>query len=112
MKVTYPDGSIKTFADGSTFFDAAVGISEGFARKALAASVNGSLYDLSSPIPGDVELTFLTFDDEAGKKVYWHSSAHVMAAAVKRLFPGVKVTIGPAIDEGFYYDFDADQPFT
>ncbi len=112
MKVTYPDGSIKTFADGSTFFDAAVGISEGFSRKALAASVNGSLYDLSSPIPGDVELTFLTFDDEAGKKVYWHSSAHVMAAAVKRLFPGVKVTIGPAIDEGFYYDFDADQPFT
>ena len=112
MTVTYPDGSTKTFDDGSTFYDAAVGISEGFARKALAASVNGSLYDLSAPIPDDVALTFLTFDDEDGKKLYWHSSAHVMAAAVKRLFPEAKVTIGPAIDEGFYYDFDVKSPFT
>lgn len=112
MKVTYPDGSIKEFAAGSTFLDVAVGISEGFARKALAARVDGSLYDLSRNIPGDVSVVFLTFDDADGKRIYWHSTAHVMAAAVKRLYPEAKVTIGPAIDDGFYYDFDVDKPFS
>ena len=112
MIVTYPDGSKKEFAGGSTFMDAALQISEGFAKKALAARVNGARYDLSSPLPGDVSVVFLTFDDEEGRKLYWHSTAHVMAAAVKRLFPDAKVTIGPAIDDGFYYDFDVEKPFT
>jgi threonyl-tRNA synthetase len=112
MKVTYPDGSVKEYQNGATFFDAAVGISEGFARKALAAKVDGALYDMSAQMPGDVAVTFLTFNDLDGKKVYWHSTAHVMAAAVKRRFPEVKVTIGPAIDDGFYYDFDTPKPFT
>lgn len=112
MKVTYPDGSYKEFDNNSTFFNAAAAISDGFARKALAASVNGYLYDLSSKIPGDVSVRFITFDDSEGKKLYWHSTAHIMAAAVKRLFPQAKVTIGPAVDEGFYYDFDVDNPFT
>ncbi len=112
MQVTYPDGSVKEFAPGSTFLDAAKGISEGFARKALAAAVDGQRYDLASEIPGDVPVVFLTFDDEEGKRLYWHSTAHVMAAAVKRLFPDAKVTIGPAIDDGFYYDFDVETPFT
>ncbi|MCE5250454.1 threonine--tRNA ligase [bacterium] len=112
MKITYPDGSAREFENGSTFMDVAVAISEGFARKALAARVDGVLYDLSREIPGDVSVTFLTFDDEEGRKVYWHSTAHIMAAAVKRLFPEVKVAIGPAIDDGFYYDFDVNKPFT
>ena len=112
MIVTYPDGSTREFSDGATFQDVALGISEGFARKALAARVDGVLYDLSRPVPGDVSVVFLTFDDEDGKKTYWHSTAHVMAAAVKRIFPAAKVTIGPAIDDGFYYDFDVDTPFS
>ena len=112
MIITYPDGNTITFRDGATFFDAAVSISEGFARKALAARVNGRLYDLSAPLPGDIAVTFIMFDDDEGQQMYWHSTAHIMAAAVKRLFPGVKVAIGPAIDDGFYYDFDVDTPFT
>lgn len=112
MIISYPDGSTKEFPQGSTFMDAARAISEGFARKALTAGVNDRLYDLSSLIPGDVSVVFYTFEDEIGRKVYWHSSSHVMAAAVKRLFPDAKVTIGPAVDEGFYYDFDVDKPFT
>lgn len=112
MTVTYPDGNTKQFDSGSTFMDAAKAISEGFARKVIAARIDGDLYDLGSRIPGDVSITFLTFDDEEGRKIYWHSSAHIMAAAVKRLFPEAKVAIGPAIDDGFYYDFDVERPFT
>ncbi len=112
MVVTYPDGNTKEFEQGATFMDAAIGISEGFARKALAAQVDGQVVDLSSVMPGDLAVTFLTFDSDEGKSVFWHSSAHVMAAAVKRLFPQAKVTIGPAIDDGFYYDFDVETPFT
>jgi len=112
MIVTYPDKSTKVFDNGATFLDSALAISEGFARKALAARVDSVLYDLSAPLPGDVAVTFLTFDDEEGRKIYWHSTAHVMAAAVKRLFPEAQVTIGPAIKDGFYYDFDVEKPFT
>ncbi len=112
MIVTYPDGSKKEFEKGSTFMDAANAISEEFARKALVAKINDTLYDLSGQIPGDVSVEFLTFDDSGGREIYWHSTSHVMAAAVKRLFPDAKVTIGPAIDGGFYYDFDVEKPFT
>jgi len=112
MIVTYSDGSTKEFERGSTFMDVANAISEEFARKALVVKINDALYDLSGQIPGDVSVMFLTFDDSEGRKVYWHSTSHVMAAAVKRLFPDAKVTIGPAIDEGFYYDFDVGKPFS
>ncbi|MFC1561296.1 threonine--tRNA ligase [Candidatus Latescibacterota bacterium] len=112
MIITYPDGSAKEFEKGTTFLDVANDISENFARKALIAQVNGTLYDISSQIPGDVSVKFITFDEDEGRKAYWHSTAHVMAAAVKRLFLDAKVTIGPAIDEGFYYDFDVERPFT
>lgn len=112
MVVTYPDGNTKDFNDGATFFEAAQSISDGFARKVLAAKVGEDVFDLAKPMPGDVSVQFLTFDDDEGRSVYWHSSAHVMAAAVKRLFPEVKVAIGPAIDDGFYYDFDVDTPFS
>ena len=112
MVVTYPDGSTRVFPDGATFLDAAQSISEGFGRKVLAAKVGEDVFDLSRPVPGDVSVLFLTFDDKEGRSVYWHSSAHIMAAAVKRLFPEVKVAIGPAIDDGFYYDFDVKTPFS
>lgn len=112
MTVTYPDGSTVDFENGATFMDAAKAISEGFARNVLAVRVNGEVYDLSRQLPDDVSVTFLKFEDEEGRKIYWHSTAHVMAAAVKRLFPKVKVAIGPSIDEGFYYDFDVEKPFT
>src|SRR4030042_2752098 len=106
ITVTYPDGGAMKFENGATFMDAAKAISEGFARNVLAARVDGAVYDLDRRLPGDVSVTFLKFEDEEGRKIYWHSTAHVMAAAVKRLFPKVKVAIGPSIDEGFYYDFD------
>ncbi len=73
MTVTYPDGNTKQFDSGSTFMDAAKAISEGFARKVIAARIDGDLYDLGSRIPGDVSITFLTFDDDEGRKIYWHS---------------------------------------
>ncbi len=111
MIITYPDGSTKEFENGTTFLDIAENISEGFARKALIAKVDRDLYDLSREVECDSSVEFLTFDDDAGRETYWHSSAHVMAAAVKRLFPDAKVTIGPAIAEGFYYDFDVETPF-
>ncbi len=112
MTITYPDGSTREFKEGQTYFDVACAISEGFARKALAAWVNGIPLDLSTPLTGNAQVIFLTFDDKEGKRVYWHSTAHVMAAAVKRLFPKARIAIGPAIDEGFYYDFDVEKPFT
>lgn len=112
MIITFPDGSERDYPGHSTFLDVARSISEGFARKVLVAKVNGGLYDLGRTIPGDCSVRFLTFEDEEGRTVYWHSTAHVMAAAVKRLFPGARVAIGPAIDDGFYYDFDVEKPFT
>ena len=112
MIVTFPDGSTREFPENSTFLDVAKSISEGFARKVLAARANGGLYDLTRQVPGDVSVTFLTFDDEEGRRVYWHSTAHIMAAAVKQLFPKARVAIGPSIDDGFYYDFDVETPFT
>ena len=78
----------------------------------LAVSLNGRHLDMGAPLNEGGELKALTFDDPEGREIYWHSSSHVMAVAVKRLFPETKVTIGPAIDEGFYYDFDRDKPFT
>lgn len=112
MTITFPDGGTRDFPENTTFMDVAKSISDGFARKVLAAEVDGVLYDLARMVPGDIAVRFLTFDDKAGRTVYWHSTAHVMAAAVKRLFPNVRVAIGPAIDEGFYYDFDVETPFT
>ena len=111
MTVTFPDGSTREFPENSTFLDVAKSISEGFARNVLAAKANGDLYDINRQVPGDVSITFLTFDDDEGRKVYWHSTAHIMAVAVKRLFPEARVAIGPAIDDGFYYDFDVGKPF-
>jgi len=112
INIKLKDGSVKSFESGSTILDIARDISEGLARVALAAEVNGELRDLRTPLHEDCEINILTFDTEGGKHTYWHTASHIMAQAVKRLFPGVKLAIGPAIDNGFYYDFDLDRTFT
>jgi len=106
IKVELPDGSIAEHAAGTTPLQIAEGISPGLARAAVAASVDGVLSDLTRPLDGDVSLKLLTFADRDGVEVFRHSSAHLLAQAVVELFPDAKPTIGPPVDEGFYYDFD------
>lgn len=106
IKITFPDGSEKEFEKGASGYDIASGISQGLARQALAVKVNGRVRDLNSPIVEDAQVQILTWDNPEGKTVYWHSSAHLMAEALEALFPGVKFGIGPAIENGFYYDVD------
>ncbi|GAB6181150.1 threonine--tRNA ligase [Desulfotomaculum defluvii] len=112
IKVTLKDGSIREYPAGTTVLDVAKSISQGLAREVLAGKINGKIVDLEYPINEDATLELFTFNDEEGKKVYRHSTAHVLAQAVKRLFPGAKLAIGPAIQDGYYYDFDVEQPFT
>ena len=113
VKIELKDGSIKEVEQGSSILDIAKSISEGLARVATAGKVNGEVKDLRTVINEDCKLEILTFDaDLDGKKAYWHTTSHIMAQAIKRLFPEVKLAIGPAIDEGFYYDFDTENPFT
>jgi len=107
ITITFPDGAKKEFEAGITALDIAKSISEGLARKVLAAKVNGEVWDATRPINNDAELLLLTWDDTDGKKTFWHSSAHLMAEAVEAMFPGVKFWVGPALDSGgFYYDMD------
>src|SRR6476620_10404012 len=106
IKITLPDGSIREYSEGTSAMDVAKSISEGLARKVLAASIDGEVWDASRPIEKDASLKLLTWDDTDGKSTFWHSSAHLMAEAVEASFPGVKFWVGPAIDKGFYYDMD------
>src|SRR5579875_2707069 len=106
INITLPDGSVRTYQEGTTALDVAKSISEGLARKVLAAEVNGEVWDATRPISTDSSLRLLTWDDKGGKSTFWHSSAHLMAEALEDVFPGVKFGIGPAIDSGFYYDID------
>jgi threonyl-tRNA synthetase len=106
MKITFPDGAVREYPAGSSAMDIARSISEGLARKVLAASVNGQVWDASRPMYEDASLKLLTWDDPDGKSTFWHSSAHLMAEAVESMFPGVKFWVGPAVDRGFYYDMD------
>ena len=112
ITVTLPDGSRKDFRAGVTILQVAESIGSGLARAALAGKVNGRAVDLKSSLDGNADLEILTFSSDAGKEVYWHSTAHIMAQAVQDLFPDVKVTLGPPIENGFYYDFDREKPFT
>jgi threonyl-tRNA synthetase len=112
IKITFPDGNVKEFETGTTAFEIAISISKNFSEKVICAEINGILSDLNTKLNSDSKIIFFTFDDDIGKEVYWHSTAHLMAQAVKELFPKVKVTIGPAIEEGFYYDFERDCAFT
>ncbi len=111
LNIKLKDGTILEFEGGSVL-ELAEKISGGLARAALAAKVDGVVTDLSAPLTADCEVEILTFDSEEGKKVYNHTASHVLAQAVKRLFPESKLTIGPAIDNGFYYDIDSEIPFT
>ncbi|MBI3717806.1 MAG: threonine--tRNA ligase [Sphingobacteriales bacterium] len=106
INITFPDGAVRQYEQGTTGMDIVKSISEGLARKILAASVNGEVWDLSRPINNDAAVKFLTWDDTDGKSTFWHSSAHLMAEAVEDKFPGAKFWVGPAIDKGFYYDID------
>lgn len=106
IKITLPDGAVREYEAGVTALDIAKSISEGLARKVLAANVNGQVWDATRPINEDAALKLLTWDDDGGKSTFWHSSAHLMAEAVEDLFPGAKFWVGPAIEKGFYYDID------
>ncbi|MBT9483181.1 threonine--tRNA ligase [Sediminibacterium sp.] len=113
ISISFPDGAIRQYEQGVSAMDIAKSISEGLARKVLVASVNNKVVDASLPITEDAAVKFLTWDDDAGKNTFWHSSAHLMAEAVESIFPGVKFWVGPALDKGFYYDIDlADKKIT
>ncbi len=106
IKITLPDGSVREYNEGATAYDVAASISQGLAKAVIAAEVNGEVSDLLRPITKDASLKLLKFDDENGKKTFWHSSAHLMAEAVESLFPGVKFWVGPPVEHGYYYDID------
>ncbi|MBP5710483.1 MAG: TGS domain-containing protein, partial [Bacteroidales bacterium] len=106
IKITLPDGSQREYEKGVKPYDVALSISEGLARNVLAAKVNDKVVALDYAINEDSTLTLLTWNDTEGKNVFWHSSAHLMAAAIEELYPGVKFGIGPSIETGFYYDID------
>lgn len=112
MKITLKDGSINEYAASMTAADITKEISMGLYRNACCCRINGEVKDLRTEVSEDCNFEVLTFDDEDGKKTFNHTASHIMAQAVKRLYPEVKLTIGPAIDSGFYYDFDVDEPFT
>ena len=112
MKITLKDGSVKEYSEAKSVFDIALDISEGLARVAAAGEVNGEIVDLRTVLDTDCELNIVTVNDTEGLRVIRHTASHVLAEAVKKLFPNAKVTIGPAIDEGFYYDFDVEAPFS
>ncbi|MEW6726779.1 MAG: threonine--tRNA ligase [Bacillota bacterium] len=112
INVTLKDGKILQFPQGVTPLEVAGRIGPRLVKEAVAAKVNGRVVDLNRPLHEDAAIEFLTFDDEEGRQVYRHSTAHIMAQAVKRLFPDARIAIGPAIAGGYYYDFDVDEPFT
>jgi threonyl-tRNA synthetase len=106
IKITLPDGAVREYEKGTTALDIAKSISEGLARKVLAASVNGQVWDATRPINEDATFKLLTWNDTDGKNTFWHSSAHLMAEAVESMYPGVKFWVGPPVENGFYYDMD------
>ena len=112
MKITLKDGSVREYDKSMSVFEIASDISEGLARVAMAGEVNGEVVDLRTVLSDDCELSILTFQDEGGKETFRHTSSHILAQAVKRLYPETKLAIGPAIADGFYYDLDRETPFT
>tara|TARA_B100001741_G_scaffold199571_1_gene164669 strand:- start:583 stop:2529 length:1947 start_codon:yes stop_codon:yes gene_type:complete len=106
INITLPDGTVKEYPKGTTAIEIAEGISSGLARNVLAAEINGEIWDATRMIHSDATLTLLTWNDDNGKMAMWHSSAHLMAEALEALYPGIKLAIGPPIENGFYYDID------
>lgn len=106
ININFPDGAVRQYENGVTALEIAKSISEGLARKVLAASVDGQVWDATRPIYKDAALKLLTWNDPEGQNTFWHSSAHLMAEAVESIYPGVKFWVGPALDKGFYYDMD------
>jgi threonyl-tRNA synthetase len=106
IKITLPDGAVREYPEGTNSLDIAKSISEGLARKVIASNVNGEIWDATRPIRSDASVNLLTWNDAGGKSTFWHSTAHLMAEAVESIFPGVKFWVGPAIENGFYYDMD------
>jgi len=109
IHITLPDGSVKTFDEVVTPMDVAKSISEGFARNVISANFNGTILETKTPLTTDGSLVLYTWRDDAGKTAFWHSSAHVLAQAIEELYSDAKLTIGPAIENGFYYDVDFGQ---
>ncbi len=112
IKITLPDNSVREYEKGTKVLDITKDISEGLARVALGAVVNGKTMGMQEEVHEDADFRVVKFEDDEGKQIFWHTSAHIMALAVQNLFPGVKFAIGPAIDNGFYYDFDTEHRFT
>ena len=110
IHIKFPDGQVKEYPQGITGLELVQEISPRLAKEATGIKVNGQVKSLPEPINDDSEIRILTFDDKEGREVFWHSSAHLMAHAVKHLFPETKFGIGPAIEDGFYYDFDDERP--
>lgn len=109
INITFPDGALRQYEAGSSAMDIAKSISHGLAKKVLAAKVDGEVWDAARPIQQDATLSLLTWDDKEGKSTFWHSSAHLLAEAIEALYPGTKFGIGPAIENGFYYDIDTGE---
>src|SRR6201984_1284471 len=112
VTLTFPDGARREFPDGITGLDVAKGISPSLAKRTVAMALDGSLADLADPIERDARIEFLTREDKRALELIRHDAAHVLAEAVQTLWPGTQVTIGPVIENGFYYDFFRNQPFT
>src|SRR3989344_1328850 len=113
INITLPDGSVRQYSKGTTSLQVAQSISEGLARNVLSAKINGEVWDATRPLNNDCKLQLLTWNDDDGKQTMWHSSAHLMAEALEALYPGSKFAIGPAVENGFYYDVDfGDKTFS
>ena len=106
INITLPDGSIRQYESGISPMGIALSISEGLARNVISALVNGEQVETTTPITTDATVQLLTWNDDLGKKAFWHSSAHLLAQAIVEFYPNAKLTIGPAIENGFYYDVD------
>ncbi len=112
IQVTFPDNSSREYASGTTGLEIAKSIAPGLAKAAIAVKIDGQVKSLAMPISENIALEILTFDNPQGKEVFWHSSSHIMAQAVIEVFPNTKLAIGPPIDEGWYYDFEVEKPFS
>ena len=112
IKITFPDGGVREYAEGTTPLQIAESLSQRLAQEVIVATVNGETWDIQKPIKEDASIKLLKWDDNEGKRTFWHTSSHLMAEALQELYPGIKFGIGPSIENGFYYDVDSPTPIT